>query len=107
VRLGLQEGSEGQFSCRTVQGTGYSRAGVDEHIYNVYIRGMDAQLLYRGQVFMWNAEKAAINASKHGVRFETACEVFFDGWKRRALRTRRGMRLLDSQRIGGYFSLFT
>ena len=39
---------------------------------------MDVHVLYRGQRFVWNAEKAAANESKHGVRFETACEVFFD-----------------------------
>ncbi len=39
---------------------------------------MDVHLIYRGQRFVWNAEKAAANESKHGVHFETACEVFFD-----------------------------
>jgi uncharacterized DUF497 family protein len=39
---------------------------------------MDLHLLFRGQRFVWNAEKAVANESKHGVRFETACEVFFD-----------------------------
>lgn len=28
--------------------------------------------------FEWNAEKAAANAKKHGVRFEEACTVFGD-----------------------------
>jgi len=39
---------------------------------------MDLHLLYRGQRFVWNSEKATAKESKHGVRFETACEVFFD-----------------------------
>jgi uncharacterized DUF497 family protein len=39
---------------------------------------MDVHLLFRGQRFVWNAEKATANESKHGVRFETACEIFFD-----------------------------
>jgi len=39
---------------------------------------MDVHLLYGRQRFVWNAEKAAANERKHGVRFETACEVFFD-----------------------------
>jgi uncharacterized DUF497 family protein len=40
--------------------------------------GMDVHTLFRGQRFMWNVDKAATNESKHGVRFETAIEVFFD-----------------------------
>jgi hypothetical protein len=43
---------------------------------------MDAYYLYRGQRFIWDSEKALANEAKHGVRFETACEVFFDPFVR-------------------------
>ena len=39
---------------------------------------MDLNFLCLGQRFVWDSEKASSNAIKHGVRFETACEVFFD-----------------------------
>jgi uncharacterized DUF497 family protein len=39
---------------------------------------MDICFLYHGQRFMWDSEKASSNASKHGVSFEVACQVFFD-----------------------------
>ena len=39
---------------------------------------MDLHFLYYGQRFVWDSEKASSNASKHGVSFEVACEVFFD-----------------------------
>jgi len=39
---------------------------------------MDIEFLFRGQRFVWDAEKAFNNSIKHGVRFETACQVFFD-----------------------------
>jgi len=39
---------------------------------------MDTEFLYQGQRFVWDANKAANNVSKHGVSFENACEVFFD-----------------------------
>jgi hypothetical protein len=39
---------------------------------------MDIVFLYQGQRFIWDAEKAASNVTKHGVGFERACEVFFD-----------------------------
>jgi uncharacterized protein len=39
---------------------------------------MDLYFLYHGQRFVWDSEKAYGNAAKHGVRFETACQVFFD-----------------------------
>jgi uncharacterized DUF497 family protein len=32
----------------------------------------------QGQLFEWNAEKAAVNLRKHRIYFEKACEVFFD-----------------------------
>jgi uncharacterized DUF497 family protein len=43
---------------------------------------MDIYFLFHGQQFVWDSEKAAINLAKHGVRFETACEVFFDPFVR-------------------------
>jgi len=39
---------------------------------------MDLLFLYHGQRFVWDAEKASVNATKHGVSFEVACQVFFD-----------------------------
>lgn len=39
---------------------------------------MDAHFLFAGQRFRWDAEKAHLNLLKHRVRFEQACEVFFD-----------------------------
>jgi len=30
----------------------------------------------------WESEKAATNLHKHGIAFETACEVFFDPFLR-------------------------
>jgi uncharacterized DUF497 family protein len=38
----------------------------------------DAHFLLAGQRFRWDLEKANSNNAKHGVRFEQACEVFFD-----------------------------
>lgn len=43
---------------------------------------MDVLFLHRGQQFLWDAEKAAVNLTKHGIRFESACEVFFDPFVR-------------------------
>jgi uncharacterized DUF497 family protein len=39
---------------------------------------MDLLWLHRGQQFVWDADKAAINLRKHGVSFEAAGQVFFD-----------------------------
>ena len=39
---------------------------------------MDIYFLYNGQLFVWDSEKASSNVSKHGVRFEMACQGFFD-----------------------------
>lgn len=41
---------------------------------------MDFFYLYRGQVFVWDPRKEADNVAKHGIHFETACEIFFDQW---------------------------
>jgi uncharacterized DUF497 family protein len=35
-----------------------------------------------GQVFEWDAAKAALNLRKHNISFEQACEVFFDPFVR-------------------------
>ena len=43
---------------------------------------MDVCFLYRGQLFLWDSVKASANEGKHGVRFETACQVFFDPFVR-------------------------
>jgi uncharacterized DUF497 family protein len=39
---------------------------------------MDVHVVRRGQPFVWDSDKAAINLSKHGVSFDQACDVFFD-----------------------------
>ncbi len=44
-------------------------------IYNGY---MDVYSTLDGQGFVWDSEKAVANASRHGVRFEQAREVFLD-----------------------------
>ncbi len=37
---------------------------------------------HTGQRFRWDAQKATSNFAKYGVRFEQACEVFFDPFVR-------------------------
>ncbi len=44
----------------------------------IYDRYMDVYSTLDGQRFVWDGEKAASNASRHGVRFELAREVFLD-----------------------------
>ena len=39
---------------------------------------MEIEFELGGEVFRWNAEKAATNIAKHGVTFEQAAQVFFD-----------------------------
>ena len=39
---------------------------------------MDVHCTHSGQLFTGDAHKAALNLKKHGIRFESACEVFFD-----------------------------
>lgn len=39
---------------------------------------MDVVHQIQGQLFEWDAEKAAVNLRKHRISFEKACEVFFD-----------------------------
>ncbi len=48
-------------------------------IYNVYtLRCVDLRYSLRGLIFEWDQEKARMNLRKHGVAFESACEVFLD-----------------------------
>jgi uncharacterized DUF497 family protein len=39
---------------------------------------MDVEYRLHGICFRWDPRKAATNLRKHGVSFETACEIFFD-----------------------------
>lgn len=39
---------------------------------------VETTFILHGQRFVWNQEKASGNVAKHGVRFEQACQVFFD-----------------------------
>lgn len=39
---------------------------------------MDVFFSFRGLLFVWSAEKAALNAVKHGISFEIAAEIFLD-----------------------------
>jgi uncharacterized DUF497 family protein len=43
---------------------------------------MDAYFILEGQHFRWDIEKALSNFNKHGIRFEYACEIFFDPFVR-------------------------
>jgi uncharacterized DUF497 family protein len=52
------------------------------NIQRIYVVEMDIYLLVQGQRFVWGSEKASRNENKHGVTFETACEVFFDPFVR-------------------------
>ena len=51
--------------------------------YTKYIHNaVDVLFLQNGQQFIWDSEKAAANFDKHGIRFEIACEIFFDPFVR-------------------------
>jgi uncharacterized DUF497 family protein len=39
---------------------------------------MDVEYRFNGINFVWDRMKARLNLRKHGVAFETACEIFFD-----------------------------
>ena len=39
---------------------------------------MDVVFKLQGDEFEWDEEKYAVNLTKHGVKFETAAEVFLD-----------------------------
>jgi uncharacterized protein len=47
-------------------------------VHTLYIREVAIRNALHGQLFEWDAEKAAANSRKHGVTFYEACEVFFD-----------------------------
>lgn len=59
---------------------GYKDLGraIDRDIQHIYDFDGNCHFLYLGQRFTWDAAKASANAAKHGIRFETACQVFFD-----------------------------
>lgn len=42
---------------------------------------MDITFEFQGSEFEWNEKKYAANLNKHGIRFETAAEVFFDPFR--------------------------
>lgn len=48
------------------------------HIRRIYANDVDVRYSLRGLLFEWESIKARTNLRKHGVSFETACEVFFD-----------------------------
>ena len=39
---------------------------------------MDVEYRLSGINFVWDRKKARLNLRKHGIAFETACEIFFD-----------------------------
>ena len=43
---------------------------------------MEIGYSFRGIRFEWESQKAEINIRKHGIAFETACEVFFEPFLR-------------------------
>jgi uncharacterized DUF497 family protein len=47
-------------------------------MYNVYTYRVDVLYPLGELQFVWDVHKAAANMAKHRVRFEQACEVFFD-----------------------------
>ena len=48
-------------------------------VHTTYIHtSVDVLYSIGGLEFVWNVHKAAVNLEKHGIRFEQACEVFFD-----------------------------
>ena len=54
-----------------------------QHIVLIlYIRDdkipMDVEYSFNGIRFVWDRMKARLNLRKHGVAFQTACELFFD-----------------------------
>jgi uncharacterized DUF497 family protein len=64
---------------------------------------MDVYFLYRGETFVWDGQKAIENRAKHGVGFESACEVFFDRLSQYSDATvdeERRMSLLGSSESG-------
>lgn len=48
------------------------------YIQGIYMAEFDVYFKLEDDVFVWNSEKAIENRRKHGIRFERACEVFYD-----------------------------
>jgi uncharacterized protein len=74
--------------------SGNTRLG--ENVLSTYIRrgsigGEEVAHERNGVRFIWDGGKAASNLGKHGVSFETACEIFFDPF----------VHLLRSEMLGG------
>lgn len=57
---------------------------------------MTRHFLLHGIVFEWDSAKAANNRRKHGIEFETACEVFFDPFVRVEDATGDGQEMRDA-----------
>jgi hypothetical protein len=79
----VEEGWQGntpQQGCRslTILREAAAKRDVDICIYVVYTFGVNVLFQYGGLDFVWDVHKAAANNTKHGVRFEQACEVFLD-----------------------------
>src|SRR6201996_7330313 len=51
---------------------------IDSKVYKVYTNCVDVLFLYQGDIFVWDGRKAVENYRKHGIRFEVACQAFFD-----------------------------
>ena len=51
---------------------------LDAHIQRIYANDVDVRNSLRGLLFEWDSTKARTNVRKHGISFETACEIFFD-----------------------------
>jgi uncharacterized DUF497 family protein len=49
---------------------------------------MDVRVELNGLMFVWDDDKAQSNLQKHGIAFESACEVFFDPFFRLTDATR-------------------
>jgi uncharacterized protein len=68
---------------RPTSGRSRGRSRLLSCMDNVYtLRAVDVTFELQGQLFEWDAEKAAGNVRKHQVSFEKACEVFFDPFVR-------------------------
>ena len=56
---------------------------VDIDIYNVYtISSWTSRSSTWANRFIWDERKLSLNLRKHGISFETACQVFFDPFLR-------------------------
>jgi len=48
------------------------------YIQSVIMPVMNTKYTFHGIHFEWDSQKASANLHKHGISFETACEVFHD-----------------------------